>query len=109
MLYHANAFLNEASACYGLLQELELEDPRWPYFLALLRLDQGDLGSGEVQLERTLNLVPNHLPSLLKLGGARSQSRLGRPPPRPRPRIREFGELERGRGESLRLSRSKTR
>ena len=77
MLFHANAFVNEASICYELLAEREQEEPRWPYFLALLRLNQGDISTGEGLLERTVMLVPDHLPSLLKLGSLRFKS--GRP------------------------------
>ena len=74
MLFHANAFVKEAAICYELLEERAPNEPRWPYFQALLRLDQGDLASGESLLERSVTLVPDHLPSLLKLGNVRFKS-----------------------------------
>ena len=68
MLFHANLFLKEAKICYRFLEEREPEEPRWPYLLALINLDQGDVAKGRVYLEKAIALKSDYLPALLKLG-----------------------------------------
>jgi tetratricopeptide (TPR) repeat protein len=74
MLFHANAFLEDAAACYRLLEAREPRAARWVYFQALLRLDRGDLQAGSELLERTVALAPDYLSAWLKLGDVRFKS-----------------------------------
>lgn len=67
LLYHANAFLEEADACYTLLMELGPEDPRWAYYLADVRLNWGDLSSAERLLGKVVVLDPVYLPAQIRL------------------------------------------
>ena len=68
LLYHANAFLKEADACYALLTELDPEEPRWAYYLADVRLNWGDLSSAENLLKEVVALNPSYLPAQIRLG-----------------------------------------
>ncbi len=68
MLYHANAFLKEAEACYTLLNERDPEEARWAYYLADVRLNWGDLASAESLLKRVAALKPSYLPAQIRLG-----------------------------------------
>ena len=68
LLYHANAFLKEADACYTLLTELYPEEPRWAYYLADVRLNWGDLSSAENLLKEVVALNPSYLPAQIRLG-----------------------------------------
>ena len=68
LLYHANAFLKEADACYTLLTELDPEEPRWAYYLADVRLNWGDLSSAENLLKEVVALYPSYLPAQIRLG-----------------------------------------
>ena len=43
--YHANGFLREAVALYDELQLCDPADPRWPYYLALIKQDAGEVDS----------------------------------------------------------------
>ena len=74
MLYHANAFTEEAKICYQLLEKHEPDHPRWVYFPALLSLDQGDLAAGETLLVKAMARDPDYLPLVLKLGDVRFKS-----------------------------------
>jgi tetratricopeptide (TPR) repeat protein len=77
-LYHANGFAREAEQVERGLRILEPKDPRWPYYLAELRLTAGDSGAAENFLNETLRLAPDSAPVELKLGDL--LFRLGRAP-----------------------------
>ena len=73
-LLHANGFLEEAASCYQALEEGQPNEPRWPYFQALVHFDRGDLASGQEALERAVSLDPSAVHVLLKLGEVRFKS-----------------------------------
>jgi len=68
-LYHANGFESHAQHCYAGLQELEPENPAWPYMRAALLHEGGDPAQ---ELDRLLEVVA--------LDGERAEAylRLGR-------------------------------
>ncbi|RMH23522.1 MAG: tetratricopeptide repeat protein [Acidobacteria bacterium] len=74
--YHVHGFPAAARACYHALLEVDPRAPRWPYLLALLELEAGDLEAAVSGLERARGLAPDDLPTLLRLGDA--YLRLGR-------------------------------
>ena len=71
ILLHANGFLEEAASCYRVLEEGEPNEPRWPYFRALIHFARGDLASGQEALESAVSLDPSAVHVLLKLGEVR--------------------------------------
>ena len=65
-LYYANGWFAPASrTCAGLV-ELEPRNPQWPYILALLRANAGQLNEALPLLLRTIELAPDYLPARLK-------------------------------------------
>ena len=70
MLFHANAFLDEASVCYTFLNERDPHNARWAYYLADIRLSTGDLQSAEKLLTAVIDLDPAYIPAQLRLGEA---------------------------------------
>ncbi len=75
-LYHANDFVQEAEICYRLLREAQLDEPRWIYLLADLRLRSGDAEGAEKLLEEVVTLRASYYWLWLKLGAVRH--RLGK-------------------------------
>jgi predicted Zn-dependent protease len=69
-LYHANGFLQEASACENRLIELDQTNPLWPYLLAHTIGGYGDLDSALPLLYRATQLAPGYLPARIRLGDA---------------------------------------
>ena len=74
-VYQANTFSARADACYRLAAELDGANPRWPYFLAHLRQERGEVEAVTPLLERTLELDPAYAPAWLRLGD--NQFKLG--------------------------------
>ena len=57
-----------ALASYQRAEALAPNDPRWPYYQALLMAHRGDLDEALAQLGRSLALDPNHAPAWLWRG-----------------------------------------
>lgn len=75
-LYHANGYGERATQSYELAKALEAENPRWPYYLAILGQERGESASVTALLERTVELAPDYSPARLKL--ADNQFKRGR-------------------------------
>jgi tetratricopeptide (TPR) repeat protein len=76
MLFHANAYIEQAETCYRLLREAQSNEPRWAYLLADLTLRLGDVETTEKLIEATVTLQPSYYWLWLKLGAVRQ--RLGK-------------------------------
>ena len=68
MLFHANAFLQQAETCYAILSAGDPREARWAYYRSDILLKRGDLTSAENLLEKVVSLKPSYLPAQLKLG-----------------------------------------
>jgi tetratricopeptide (TPR) repeat protein len=68
MLLHAAQYHDAADRAYRNAQALMPSDPRWPYYMALLRRATGDTAQAVALLNRTLELRPDDLPALVWLG-----------------------------------------
>lgn len=70
MLLHAAENLEAAEPAYLNAQALMPSDPRWPYYLAHVRRTEGRTAESVALLNRTLELRPNDLATLVWLGRA---------------------------------------
>ena len=70
-LYHANAYGAHAAQSYQVAMELDTDNPRWPYYLAVLRQEKGDTASATQLLERAVALAPGYAPAWLRLADTR--------------------------------------
>jgi tetratricopeptide (TPR) repeat protein len=70
LAYHADMLFDHARRCYELAVDLEPQQWRWHYHLALLDAEQG--GSPELtgRLRRVAELAPDFSPAWLRLGDA---------------------------------------
>jgi tetratricopeptide (TPR) repeat protein len=68
MLLQAADFLDAATPAYRNAQTLMPADIRWPYYLAHLHKDQGDIKASEAAFTRVLELKPDDLATLIWLG-----------------------------------------
>ena len=68
MLFHANAFLQQAETCYAILSAGDPREARWAYYRSDILLKRGDLTSAENLLKKVVSLKPSYLPAQLKLG-----------------------------------------
>ena len=67
-LYDLYGMAEPAIACYRNAAVLMPEDPRWPYYLAVLHSTAGEVEAAAGRLAEVLELAPEHLPSLVRLG-----------------------------------------
>jgi len=68
LLYEAHEVYEPARACYERVVELDPNQARAWYHLALMQNETGDLASGIVSLERVSRLEPNYAPALWQRG-----------------------------------------
>lgn len=66
-LFHAYELPAAAETCYAQARSLSPEDPRWPYYLGLVRLSAGDLEGAVEALRAVLALTPDDLAALQRL------------------------------------------
>jgi tetratricopeptide (TPR) repeat protein len=67
MAYHANLFLEQAAAAYGIAARLAPNDDRWAYCQAFLQEELGNEPQQVKFLQDTVRLKPDHVPALLRL------------------------------------------
>jgi tetratricopeptide (TPR) repeat protein len=67
-LYHANGFFTEATQCYGGLERLQPEEPRWPHLHATILSGYGDNEPALRLWLRAVKLAPDYVPARLRLG-----------------------------------------
>ena len=65
-IYQANLCTKEAEKCYEIAARLSPRNPRWPYYLAYLRQQQGMVEGADALLSRVIALSPQYLPAQLK-------------------------------------------
>ena len=68
LLYEAHEVYEPALECYERAVELDPDQPRAWYHLALMQNETGDLASGIVSLERVSGLEPSYAPALWRRG-----------------------------------------
>lgn len=66
-LYHANGYLDEAQACYDVLEELNPDEPRWPHLHAVILSGYGDFEPALARWKRVIELSPDYLSAHLRL------------------------------------------
>ena len=71
MLLHAAEFYDAAKPAYLNAQTLMPDDPRWPYYLALLHRSRGERAEAEAAFARVLELEPADVPALVGLARLR--------------------------------------
>lgn len=65
--YLAYDFTAAAAQCLANAEQLDPGNPRWPYYRAVVAQRRGDLAAAEAHLERTLELRPGDVPTVLRL------------------------------------------
>lgn len=60
LFYHANGFLAEATTLYERLSKSEPREPRWNYYLALIKQDFGATEEASERLDRVIQLEPDY-------------------------------------------------
>ena len=70
LAYHADMLFDHARRCYELAADLEPEEWRWHYHLALLDAEQGGSPELTARLRRVVELSPDFGPAWLRLGEA---------------------------------------
>lgn len=73
-VYHANGFYERVPACYEALEALDADEPRWPYYYALILAGYGDLEPAMQRWRRVISLAPDYLPARLRLADAALKS-----------------------------------
>lgn len=68
MVMHAAEQYDQAEPAYRNAEALMPDDPRWPYYLALVRRAKGDSSGTVSLLTRTLDLRPTDVAALIGLG-----------------------------------------
>ena len=68
--YHADMLFDHARRCYELAVDLQPEEWRWHYHLALLDAEQGGSPDLATRLRRVVELAPDFGPAWLRLGDA---------------------------------------
>ncbi|HVU22788.1 MAG TPA: tetratricopeptide repeat protein [Opitutus sp.] len=73
-LYQANGFPNEAIQCYGGLEQLEPDEPRWLHRHATILAGYGEIDPAVELWRRVVALAPDYIPARLRLGDAELKS-----------------------------------
>lgn len=68
MIYLAERLLDAAEPCFANAQELQVDQMRWSYFLAVVQQKKGDLQAAAANLRRALRVREGNLPAALRLG-----------------------------------------
>ncbi|MCI0366655.1 MAG: tetratricopeptide repeat protein [Phycisphaerales bacterium] len=68
MIYHANGMPTLAQTTYEQTAMLDRLNPRYPYHLALLRADQGDVVAAIELIDHAISLQPTYAPSHWRRG-----------------------------------------
>lgn len=74
-LYHAHKYFDQARRCYESAAQLDPAAANWPYYLAVLALERGDLESAIVRLREALDRKRGYYPALIRLGQALLRTR----------------------------------
>ncbi len=69
-LFHAFKLLDAAGTCYQNSSQLQPDDPRWPYYLALVLHAKGELEHAVENYDRALRLQPGNAATLIHRGNA---------------------------------------
>jgi tetratricopeptide (TPR) repeat protein len=69
-LLMAAEYRHEAEACLLNAESLAPDDFKWPYYLAHLYKDRGDVAKSQAAFERVLRVKARYVPALVWLGGA---------------------------------------
>jgi tetratricopeptide (TPR) repeat protein len=64
-LYHAYGLLDAAEACYTKVEELDPENPDWPYYRGHVAMAAGDVAAAVAHFARVLELRPGDLAALV--------------------------------------------
>lgn len=67
-LYNAHHFHEQARRCYERARALDPVEPEWPYHLALLAVERGEVDEALELLRRVLELRADYLPARARLG-----------------------------------------
>ena len=67
-LYQANSYGDHAAQSYQVAMERDTDNPRWPYYLAVLRQEKGETAAVTPLLRRTVEFAPEYSPAWLRLG-----------------------------------------
>lgn len=67
VLYHANGFLEAASAAYHALETLEPNEPRWWHRHAVILAGYGELETARNHAARAVTLAPEYAPARVRL------------------------------------------
>jgi tetratricopeptide (TPR) repeat protein len=67
LLYHANHMYEPADACYRLAVEIDSDNARWPYLLAVLQQTTGAGTAVLNHLRMAVEAAPDYVPARLKL------------------------------------------
>lgn len=73
-LYHANGYIDEAQAAYGMLEEIDPKEPRWPHLHAVILAGFGDFEQSMARWRRVIELAPDYLSAHLRLAEAELKS-----------------------------------
>mgnify|MGYP003322704592 CR=1 FL=1 len=68
MAYEMNGYPEAALKSYRQAEELDGQEPRWPYHQALLLAARGELGLALSALDRSIHLDATHLSSWMWMG-----------------------------------------
>ncbi|MAN21536.1 MAG: hypothetical protein CL985_00160 [Euryarchaeota archaeon] len=68
MAFEVNGFADAAHHSYLTAQRLMPDDPRWPYYRALLTAHRGDLQSALSQLEKSIDIAADYGPAWMWRG-----------------------------------------
>ncbi len=71
LTYLTYSFVDAAEVSFSNARVLQQDNPRWPYLLGYLFQIQGRLDQAAAVLESALELQPNDLPALIRLGRVR--------------------------------------
>lgn len=71
LVFQAHEFYEHARECYERAAELDASRPEWPYRLAALALDRGEVDDAQRMLEIVTSLAPERLEAWVRLGDAR--------------------------------------
>ncbi|MDX1382170.1 MAG: tetratricopeptide repeat protein, partial [Thermoanaerobaculia bacterium] len=69
-VYHAHDYIDLARACYQRARRLDREAAAWPYYLAFLAAERGELDVATAHYSRVVELRPDYLPVYFRLGNA---------------------------------------